>query len=73
VLAAHRGHGLGAWLKAANLRRLTAARPVVREVRTSNAADNEHMLRVNRQVGFTVTASAQNREAALADLRARLG
>jgi hypothetical protein len=45
----------------------------VREVRTSNAADNEHMLRVNRQVGFTVTASAQNREAALADLRARLG
>jgi mycothiol synthase len=73
VLAAHRGHGLGAWLKAANLRRLTAARPAVREVRTSNAADNEHMLRVNRQVGFTVTASAQNREAALADLRARLG
>ena len=73
VLAAHRGHGLGVWMKAANLQWLAADRPVVRRVRTSNAADNEHMLRVNHQVGFRVDATSENREARTADLIGRLG
>jgi mycothiol synthase len=73
VLAAHRGHGLGAWMKAASLQWLAADRPVVKRVRTSNAADNEHMLRVNRQVGFRVDATSENREVRVTDLIARLG
>jgi mycothiol synthase len=73
VLAAHRGYGLGAWMKSANLQWLAADRPVVKRVRTSNAADNEHMLRVNREVGFGVDATGENREVRTADLVARLG
>jgi mycothiol synthase len=72
VLRAHRGHGLGVWMKAANLQRLAADRPQVREVRTSNAADNEHMLRVNRQVGFAADMAMENRQALVADLAIRL-
>jgi GNAT superfamily N-acetyltransferase len=72
VLSAHRGHGLGAWMKAANLQWLAADRRVVKRVRTSNAADNEHMLRVNHQVGFLVDATSENREARTADLVARV-
>jgi GNAT superfamily N-acetyltransferase len=73
VLAAHRGHGLGIWMKAANLQRLAAARPEIRRVHTSSAADNQHMLRVNHQLGFTETTSCENREVTLADLARRLG
>ena len=72
VLEEHRGHGLGSWLKAANLLRLTADHPAVMHVRTSNAADNEHMLRVNGELGFTRDYTTQNREAGLAALRVRL-
>jgi mycothiol synthase len=72
VLPAHRGHGLGVWMKAANLRRLTAAHPEVTGVITSNAADNEHMLRVNQQVGFRPRARTEIREARLSELAARL-
>ena len=73
VLAAHRGHGLGIWLKAANLRRLVADHPAVTLVTTSNAADNVHMLRVNEKAGFLVTARTEIREAELGALRTRLG
>jgi RimJ/RimL family protein N-acetyltransferase len=72
VVQAHRGHGLGVSMKAANLRRLTAARPEVTAVITSNAADNEHMLRVNQQVGFQPSARSEIREAPLPELAARL-
>jgi mycothiol synthase len=73
VLATHRGNGLGACIKAANLVRLTADRPQVTHVRTSNAADNAHMLRVNRQMGFAMEVATEIREARLADLATRLG
>ncbi len=73
VLAMHRGHGLGAWMKAANLVRLTTDCPRVTHVRTSNATDNAHMLRVNRQVGFAADVATEIREARLADLASRLG
>ena len=73
VLRAHRGHGIGAWMKAANLQQLAARRPQVRQVRTSNAADNEHMLRVNRQVGLVVQMATENRQASVTDLATRLG
>lgn len=73
VLSAHRGHGLGVWMKAANLRTLTADHPEIIRVETSNAAGNEHMLRVNEQVGFLPAARTEIREAELTTLVSRLG
>ena len=48
----HRGHGLGAWLKAVNHLRLAVERPAVEWVQTWNAESNEPMLRINRALGF---------------------
>ena len=52
VVPAHRGSGLGLWVKADMLCRLRAERPEVTEVMTGNAASNEHMLRINTRLGF---------------------
>ncbi|MEV6522483.1 GNAT family N-acetyltransferase [Longispora sp. NPDC051575] len=73
VLAAHRGHRLGLWMKADNLLWLAEDRPEVTRVGTYSAADNGPMLRVNRQVGFVVEASTANLRADRAALAARLG
>ena len=54
VLREHRGHGLGLRVKAANALRLMDELPGVSTVRTWNAASNEHMLAVNRRLGYTV-------------------
>ncbi|MFI5753341.1 GNAT family N-acetyltransferase [Streptomyces sp. NPDC051644] len=52
VVPAHRGHGLGLWVKAAMVRRLRAEHPGVVEIETDNADDNVHMLAVNHRLGF---------------------
>lgn len=52
VVAAHRGHRLGAWMKAVNHLRLLRERSEVEVVTTWNAAANEPMLRINRALGF---------------------
>ncbi|MBB4984696.1 GNAT family N-acetyltransferase [Streptomyces nymphaeiformis] len=52
VVPAHRGHGLGLWVKAEMLRRLRVEHPGIVEIETDNAQDNTHMLAVNRQLGF---------------------
>lgn len=52
VVAAHRGNGLGLWLKAAMLRRLGQERPDVTGLLTGNAASNTHMLRINVRLGY---------------------
>jgi GNAT superfamily N-acetyltransferase len=52
VHPAHRGHRLGAAIKLANLALLRERLPTVQRIETSNAAENEHMLRVNRAMGF---------------------
>ena len=52
VTRAHRGHGLGLCVKAANLLRVLDERPDAVCVETWNSATNEHMLRVNRRLGF---------------------
>ena len=51
VAIPHRGHGLGLWVKAVNLLRVIDDSDA-QVVETWNAATNEHMLRVNRRLGF---------------------
>lgn len=52
VVPAHRGHGLGLWIKTAMVRRLRAEHPGVAEIETDCAEDNVHMLAVNHRLGF---------------------
>lgn len=54
VLREHRGHGLGLRLKAVNALRVMDELPAVASIRTWNAASNDHMLAVNRRLGYTV-------------------
>ncbi|HLM64711.1 MAG TPA: GNAT family N-acetyltransferase [Acidimicrobiales bacterium] len=52
VVAAHRGHALGRWLKAANLAQARAAHPELAVVQTYNAQSNPWMLAINVEMGF---------------------
>ncbi|MGY1752579.1 GNAT family N-acetyltransferase [Blastococcus sp. SYSU D01042] len=52
VLREHRGHRLGALIKAATLREITAAFPRTRRISTYNSEDNAPMVAVNRALGF---------------------
>lgn len=54
----HRGHGLGVALKLANTLALTAAYPKARAISTWNATENAHMIAINEQMGFEVTATS---------------
>ena len=49
---AHRGQGLGKWLKAAITRHILDDLPNVRWVITSNAGSNAPMLAINHELGF---------------------
>ena len=60
VRSDHRGHGLGAWMKAVNHLRLADERPSVEWVQTWNADSNEPMLRINRALGFAPVQRFQN-------------
>jgi GNAT superfamily N-acetyltransferase len=52
VAAAHRGHRLGAWMKATNHLRLRHERPAVEVLQTWNASSNAPMLRINHPLGY---------------------
>lgn len=52
VLPEDRGHRLGLVLKLENLRFVRGRRPALRYIDTLNAVVNEHMLSINRQIGF---------------------
>lgn len=52
VLGTHRGHRLGAWVKAANLAALEAEFPHARYIDTWNADENSHMLAINTALGY---------------------
>ncbi len=54
VLAAHRGHGLGLSVKAANLLAVLEHEPQITRVMTWNAEGNRHMRPVNERLGFRV-------------------
>jgi GNAT superfamily N-acetyltransferase len=48
----HRGHGIGAWMKAVNHLRLRREHPQVERVQTWNASANASMLRINHALGY---------------------
>jgi len=52
VLREHRGHRLGALMKAAVLRELAATLPQVRRISTYNSDSNLPMVAVNEALGF---------------------
>ncbi|WP_084556959.1 GNAT family N-acetyltransferase [Hamadaea tsunoensis] len=55
VVPAHRGHGLGLWLKTEMLRRLRTEAPAVRVIRTSTDEGNTPMMAINEALGFRRT------------------
>ncbi|NUR30032.1 MAG: GNAT family N-acetyltransferase [Catenulispora sp.] len=55
VVPAHRGHGLGLWLKTEMLRRLRTDAPAVRVIRTTTDEGNAPMLAINEALGFRRT------------------
>ena len=57
VIAAHRGHGIGRWLKAVNALRLLDERPEVRVIETWNDGSNTWMLAINDAMGFKAVAT----------------
>lgn len=72
VVAAHRGSGLGMWLKADMLCRLRAERPDVGELLTGNAASNAHMLAINDRIGYRPHRTVLGWQAEVSALQARL-
>ncbi|WP_018352624.1 GNAT family N-acetyltransferase [Longispora albida] len=73
VRETHRGHGLGRAIKAELMRSLVAERPAVRQVTTTTASDNVHMIAVNHALGYTDTRGLAYFEATVEELAARLG
>jgi GNAT superfamily N-acetyltransferase len=57
VLPEHRGHRLGALVKAAVLRELAARMPEVRRISTCNSESNAPMVAVNEALGFRPAGS----------------
>ena len=49
---AHRGRGLGKWLKAAMAREFLSEFPEVTRINTGNAGSNAPMLKINTEMGF---------------------
>jgi GNAT superfamily N-acetyltransferase len=56
----HRGRRLGTVVKLENLRYIRELRPGLEAIDTFNAASNQHMLRINRAMGFAAVESVMN-------------
>jgi mycothiol synthase len=73
VLAAHRGHGLGRFIKAHMVRWLRSDLPLVQRVMTGTAASNTHMINVNHSIGYTTQRATVVLNAEVAQLMERAG
>jgi mycothiol synthase len=73
VVAAHRGHSLGRWLKSENLRRAVEHQPGVEVVQTYNAESNPYMLAINVDMGFGPYHSFTTWQGSVANALAALG
>src|SRR6185503_15094229 len=73
VTAAHRGHRLGLWMKAAMLDRIMRERPAAKFIRTGNANVNKNMLEINTLLGFRHAWSNTLWQLPLAEARTSLG
>jgi GNAT superfamily N-acetyltransferase len=62
IVQAHRGHGLGLWIKADMTLRLIADHPNLVDIITGNAEDNTHMRRINTELGFRPVQVSQERQ-----------
>ena len=60
VAREHRGHRLGILVKLANLKLITGHAHMPKRICTWNAESNEHMIRVNEEIGFEVAGMAFN-------------
>jgi mycothiol synthase len=69
---AHRGHGLGKWLKAAALVRALERWPSAVRITTGNAYTNAAMLAINDALGFRETIGWTVWQVPVADARQRL-
>lgn len=65
VVAAHRGHRLGLWLKADMALWLHEAAPELATIDTWNAKSNRHMIEVNEALGYRFLAESIYFQAAL--------
>jgi mycothiol synthase len=72
VVAAHRGHSIGLWLKAVMLERILAERRDSRFIRTGNADVNAQMLAINDKLGFTYAWQSTLWQLPIADARKAL-
>lgn len=72
VLPAHRGHGIGAYIKAHMINWLMADYPDLTRIQTTTGAENVHMIRVNRALGFVIARSWVVATGELAALEAQL-
>ena len=52
VVAAHRGRGIGRWMKGTNFERVVGAVPTVTSFETENASSNRFMLDINEAMGY---------------------
>ncbi len=69
VVPAHRGRGIGKWIKARMIERVLAEWPAARYVRTGNAYSNAPMLSINDRLGFKVVWSITIWQLPIADAR----
>lgn len=73
VVPAHRGRGLGRWLKAVNLRTAQRLAPTIEVLETYNAQSNPWMLDINVAMGFRPHVIWRGFQGDLAAARAVIG
>jgi GNAT superfamily N-acetyltransferase len=66
---AHRGHGLGRWMKGTMLDRILRERPAAERIATTNATSNRWMLAINTELGFRPVSNVTHWQVATSRVR----